>query len=129
MPLLIENTAGGASAMARDLDMIARLWDEVADFGVGFCLDTCHAYAAGWDLAETVERVRAITGRIDLVHLNNSRDPHGSQRDRHANVVGEAGTIDTELLVAVAREAAAPVIVETPPDGQATDIEFLRARL
>jgi deoxyribonuclease IV len=129
VPLLIENTAGGASAMARDLDMIARLWDEVADFGVGFCLDTCHAYAAGWDLAETVERVRAITGRIDLVHLNNSRDPHGSQRDRHANVVGEAGTIDTELLVAVAREAAAPVIVETPPDGQATDIEFLRARL
>ncbi|WP_298181067.1 deoxyribonuclease IV [Saccharomonospora sp.] len=129
VPLLIENTAGGAGAMARELDMIARLWDEVADFGAGFCLDTCHAYAAGWDLAETVERVQAITGRIDLVHLNNSRDAWGSQRDRHAGIVSEAGTIDPELLVEVVREAAAPVIVETPQDDQATDIEFLRERL
>jgi deoxyribonuclease-4 len=129
VPVLIENTAGGEGAMARDLDVLARLWDEVGEFGVGFCLDTCHAYAAGWDLAEAVERVRAITGRIDLVHLNNSRDEHGSQRDRHANVVGGDGTIDPELLVAVAREAKAPVIVETPQDAQGADIEFLRARL
>ncbi|EIF01168.1 deoxyribonuclease IV [Saccharomonospora glauca] len=129
VPVLIENTAGGDGAMARDLDRIARLWDEVADFGAGFCLDTCHAHAAGWDLSEVVDRVRAITGRIDLVHLNNSRDERGSQRDRHANVVGGEGTIDPELLVAVARAADAPVIVETPPEGQEADIEFLRARV
>ncbi len=129
VPVLIENTAGGEGAMARDLDVLARLWDEVADFDAGFCLDTCHAHSAGWELSETVERVRAITGRIDLVHLNNSRDGHGSQRDRHANVVGGEGTIDPELLVAVARDAGAPVIVETPQEGQAADIEFLRARL
>ncbi|OQO90656.1 deoxyribonuclease IV [Saccharomonospora piscinae] len=129
VPLLIENTAGGEGAMAREIDMLARLWDRVADFGAGFCLDTCHAHAAGWDLADAVEKVRAVTGRIDLVHLNNSRDERGSQRDRHANVTGGDGTIDPELLVSVAREAGAPVIVETPREGQAADIAFLRERL
>lgn len=126
VPLLIENTAGGEGAMTRDLDMIARLWDEVGSFGAGFCLDTCHAYSAGWNLEQAVDKVMAITGRIDLVHLNNSRDEFGSQRDRHANVVGGDGTIDPALLAGVARAAGAPVIVETPADGQAADIEFLR---
>ncbi|WP_026455426.1 deoxyribonuclease IV [Saccharomonospora iraqiensis] len=129
VPILIENTAGGEGAMARDLDMLERLWAQVGDFSPGFCLDTCHAHAAGWDLDGVVDRVRAVTGRIDLVHLNNSRDGKGSQRDRHANVVGGDGTIDPEVLVEVARAAAAPVLVETPGPGQAEDIAFLRERL
>ena len=69
----------------------------------GFCLDTCHAFAAGEDLVDVVERARAITGRIDLVHLNDSRDEFGSARDRHANI-GE-GTIDPEQLAAVCAAA------------------------
>lgn len=127
VPVLIENTAGGDFAMARSFDMLARLWDEVGEFGAGFCLDTCHAYAAGEDLAGIVDRVKAITGRIDLVHLNDSRDEFGSARDRHANI--GTGTIDPELLAAVCAAADAPVVVETPGDGQAKDIEFLRERL
>lgn len=126
VPILIENTAGGDSAMARDLDMLARLWEAVGEFGAGFCLDTCHAHAAGWDLTTVVDDVLAITGRIDLVHVNNSRDDAGSQRDRHANVVGGDGAIDAEVLRAVALAARAPVIVETPPDGQRDDIAYLR---
>ncbi|MBN6035665.1 deoxyribonuclease IV [Amycolatopsis sp. 195334CR] len=126
VPILIENTAGGDGAMTKDLEMIARLWDQVGEFGAGFCLDTCHAYAAGWDLDGVVDRVKAITGRIDLVHLNNSRDEFGSTRDRHANVVGGDGTIDPEVLAEVARTAGAPVVVETPGDGQAADIAYLR---
>ncbi len=129
VPILIENTAGGEGAMARDLDMLERLWAEVGDFSPGFCLDTCHAHAAGWDLSGILDRVRAVTGRIDLVHLNNSRDERGSQRDRHANVVGGGGTIEADVLVEVARAAAAPVVVETPGQGQADDIAFLRDRL
>ena len=82
----IENTAGGDNAMARRFDALARLWDAVGEFGVGFCLDTCHAFAAGEELVDVVDRVKAITGRIDLVHLNNSRDEFGSARDRHANI-------------------------------------------
>lgn len=127
VPLLIENTAGGENAMARRFDVLARLWDVVGEFGAGFCLDTCHAYAAGEELLGIVDRVKAITGRIDLVHLNNSRDEFGSSRDRHANIA--TGTIDPELLVAVCAATDAPVVVETPDQGQAADIGFLREKL
>jgi deoxyribonuclease-4 len=76
-----------------------------------------------------VDRVKAITGRIDLVHANGSRDPFDSGRDRHDNLTH--GEIDPELIVAVVRAAGAPVIVETPGGeaGQAADIAFLRERL
>ncbi|UOY00587.1 deoxyribonuclease IV [Blastococcus sp. PRF04-17] len=129
LPLLIENTAGGGNAMARELDAIARLWDAVGEFGAGFVLDTCHAWAAGWDLATVVDDVQAITGRIDLVHLNNSRDPHGSSRDRHAPLVG--GEIPTGLLLDVARAADCPVVLETPGDAaaHAEEITLVRAAL
>ena len=129
LPILIENTAGGDNACARKLDDLARLWDAVGDFGAGFCLDTCHAFAAGEELLDIVDRVKAITGRIDLVHLNDSKDPFESGRDRHTNV--GSGTIDPELLLAVVRAADAPVICETPGgvDGQGADIAFLRGKL
>ena len=78
LPILIENTAGGDNAMARRLDRIARLWDAVGEFNPGFCLDTCHAHAGGEELLDLVDRVKAITGRIDLVHANGSRDAFGS---------------------------------------------------
>src|SRR2546430_4158529 len=100
IPLLIENTAGGDHAMARGVTALARLWDTIGDLGeapsgsgdgqgtgqIGFCLDTCHAYAGGDELATVGDRVKAITGRIDLVHCNNSRDGFGSGRDRHAPI-------------------------------------------
>jgi deoxyribonuclease-4 len=127
VPILIENTAGGDNAMARRFDMLARLWDAVGEYGAGFCLDTCHAFAAGEDLAGIVDRVKGITGRIDLVHLNNSRDEFGSTRDRHANI--DTGTIEPEVLVAVCAAAGAPVVVETPDEGQARDVAFLRQAL
>jgi deoxyribonuclease-4 len=129
VPLLIENTAGGGNAMARDLDAIARLWDAIGEFGAGFVLDTCHAWAAGWDLGTAVDDIRAITGRVDLVHLNNSRDAAGSSRDRHAPLTD--GEIPTELLVEVARAADCPVVLETPGDaaGHAEEIATLRSAL
>ena len=117
VPLLIENTAGGGNAMARDLDALARLWEAVGEFGAGFVLDTCHAWAAGWDLETAVDDVRSITGRIDVVHLNNSRDPAGSSRDRHAPLVG--GEIPTDVLLGVARAADAAIVLETPGDSAA----------
>ncbi len=128
-PILIENTAGGDNACARRLDALARLWDVVGEFDVGFCLDTCHAYSGGEDLLGIVDRVKAITGRIDLVHANDSRDPFDSGRDRHENI--GHGTIDPELIVAVIRAAGAPVVVETPggAQGQGDDIAYLRGRL
>jgi deoxyribonuclease-4 len=128
LPILIENTAGGEHAMARHLDAIARLWESIGGFdNVGFCLDTCHAHAGGEELVTIVERVLAITGRIDLVHCNDSRDAFDSGADRHANL-GE-GQIDLDVLVAVVQAAGCPVVVETPGDGQAADIALLKSRL
>jgi endonuclease IV len=121
---LRENTAGGEHAMARHFDTIARLWEHIGDMGIGFCLDTCHAWAAGEELIDAVERIQAITGRIDLVHCNDSRDAAGSGADRHANF--GAGKIDPQLLVAVVKAAGAPVICETADAGRRDDIAFLR---
>jgi deoxyribonuclease-4 len=129
LPILIENTAGGDKAMTRSLDEIARLWVAVGEFGAGFVLDTCHAWAAGLDLSTAVDDIKAITGRIDLVHCNNSRDEAGSARDRHASVID--GEIPGDLLADVVRGAGAPVILETPggPDERAPEIDYLRSRL
>ncbi|GAA3213348.1 deoxyribonuclease IV [Actinocorallia longicatena] len=132
IPVLIENTAGGDNAMARRFDRIARLWetlDGVAnmDENVGFCLDTCHAHAGGETLLDAVERIKAITGRIDLVHCNDSRDAFDSGADRHANL--RQGQIDPELILQVCRTAEAPIVVETPAAGQAEDIAWLRESL
>jgi deoxyribonuclease IV len=133
VPLLIENTAGGDNAMARRLERIAGMWEAIggAEGGdtVGFCLDTCHAHAGGEELPSIVERVLAITGRIDLVHANDSRDAFDSGADRHANF--GAGEIKTDEIVEVVRVAKAPVVVETPggSDGQGADIAYLRDHL
>ncbi|RPF23308.1 deoxyribonuclease IV [Myceligenerans xiligouense] len=130
VPVLVENTAGGEHSMARTLDRIEQLWAAIqrADGAgvVGFCLDTCHAWAGGLDLTEVAHQIRAVTGRIDLVHANDSRDQAGSGADRHINF-GQ-GTIPEEQLVGVIAAAGAPVICETKGD-MAPDIAWLRERL
>ena len=134
--VLLENTAGGDNAVARRFDALARLWDLIgdADHGIdlGFCFDTCHAHAAGEDLDTAVERVLAITGQIDLLHANDSRDPAGTGADRHERL-GE-GQVEIEALRKMIREGAeagAAVIVETPrePAGLAADLDFVRAAI
>ena len=130
LPVLVENTAGGDHAMARRFDALARLWDGIGGFpDVGFCLDTCHAHAGGEELLDVVDRVKAITGRIDLVHCNDSRDAFGSGADRHANL-GQ-GQIDPQLLLAVVAAAGAPVVLETPGGAaeHSQEISWLREHL
>lgn len=134
VPVFLENTAGGENAVARRFDALARLWEVAAgadcDVGLGFCFDTCHAHAAGEDLSDAVERARAITGGVDLMHVNDSRDPPGTGADRHATI-GE-GTIDLDVLAHMIQAAEAPAIVETPREPTAklhADVEFVRSAL
>jgi len=133
VPVLIENTAGGDNAMTRHLDRIAEVWEAIsaADGAeqVGFCLDTCHAWASGIDLADVVDQVCGITGRIDLVHANDSRDAFGSGADRHTSF--GRGEIPPDELAGVVAAAGAPVICETPggPAEHAADFSWLRERL
>lgn len=131
VPMLIENTAGGTHAMARQLSRLEQLWEAISPATgfeeVGFCLDTCHAHAAGEQLAGLVDRVLAITGRIDLVHANDSRDAFGSGADRHTTL--GRGQVDPEGLAEVVRSAGAPVVVETPGEGHLDDLAWLRRAL
>lgn len=131
VPILLEDTAGGPHAVASSIDRIARLWEGIAglEIPVGFCLDTCHLHAAGDALLSGTERLLAELGRIDLVHVNDAKDPAASGRDRHANL--GAGQIDADALVAAVRLAAAPAVVETPggAEQQAADLTWLRDRL
>ncbi len=131
VPILVENTAGGSAAVARHLDALSALFSALRTAGhdPGFTLDTCHAHAGGIDPAGIVELCRAATGRVDLVHLNDSKDDFGSGRDRHENL--GHGRVDPEWLLEVVRSAEAPVVVETPngADAMATDIAWLHSRL
>jgi deoxyribonuclease-4 len=133
VPLYLENTAGGDNAVARRFDALARLWDlvmgERGDIEIGFCFDTCHAHAAGEELGDAVERVRAIVGSIDLLHANDSRDPPGTGADRHANL-GQ-GTMGADVLRELIPAAGGPVVCETPggEDDMRADLEFVREAL
>ena len=136
VPVYLENTAGGDNAVARRYDALARLWETVTqhhgEVEIGFCLDTCHAHAAGEDLSDAVERVLAVTGRIDLLHANDSRDPPGTGADRHTGL--GTGQIGADVLRAMIRSAAktgGPIVVETPgPRAQLeADLAFVRKAL
>jgi deoxyribonuclease-4 len=126
--VLIENTAGGENAVARRFDALAALWEAIgnADTGVelGFCFDTCHAHAAGEQLSDAVERACAITGAIDLLHVNDSRDAAGSGADRHTTL--GAGQIDPDALRTMIAAAGGPAICETPTAGMAEDLAYVR---
>lgn len=129
VPLLIENTAGGERAVARHRDSIARLWEALDGFDVRLCFDTCHAHAAGEDPLAMAEALCDVIGSVELVHLNDSKDPRGSGRDRHESL--GAGQIEESVLVDVVGACAAPVVCETPggPQAQRDDLAWLRARL
>ena len=131
VPILVENTAGGENAMARQIDRIERLWETIDGVAVrvGLCLDTCHLHAAGEDLVDGVERLAALPGGISLVHLNDSKDPAGSGRDRHQNL--GKGQLEVEALLEVVRVAGTDVICETP-GGVAehrADLAWIRERV
>jgi deoxyribonuclease-4 len=133
VPLYIENTPGGVNAVAKRFDDLARLWDAIGNakinVKIGMCFDTCHAHAAGEDLSTAVERVLAITGKIDLLHANDSKDEAGRGRDRHTNL--GKGKMDPDAIRHMLKTSNAPVICETPGslDDLLEDLAFVRDAL
>ncbi len=135
--LLVEPTAGGKGALCATVDQLAPWFAQLDDHPMlGVCLDTCHLYAAGHDLAapggakKTLDLlVKTIgRGRLGLVHANDSRDPLGSGRDRHASI-GE-GHIGKDMFAELFRHPVTrgvPVLIETPGDAAShrRDIELL----
>lgn len=141
VPLLIENTASGTTAPGRHLDDVARLFEmlrgEDLDVPIGACFDTCHAWAGdpacADDPAGYVRAFADVTGGIDLLHVNDSKDVAGAGRDRHANLgTGQMGLEVLRAMVTTAADLGVPhAIVETPSedDGQVRDIELVRGFL
>jgi len=127
--VLIEPTAGGGQPLAATVDQLTSYFAALDDHPrLGVCLDTCHAFAAGHDLAAPggvrttlTALVKAVgRGRLRLVHANDSKDPVGSGRDRHASI--GAGRIGVDPFAELFRHPSTrdvPVIVETP--GKAAD--------
>ncbi len=134
--VLVENTAGGENAVARRFDALARLWEAIGDedhgIELGFCFDTCHAHAAGEELSDAVERALAITGGIDLLHANDSRDPAGTARTAtSASARARSTRMPSAHMIAAAAWSGAAVVVETPEPlaGLRADMDYVRAAI
>jgi len=123
MPLL-EATAGQGSCLGHRFEHLAAIFDRVREPDrVGVCLDTCHLYAAGYDLAspEGYERTLRAFGRIvglrklKAIHLNDSKRERGSRVDRHARAgEGVMGLETFARIVNDRRFRGLPLVVETP---------------
>lgn len=134
--VLLETMSGKGSEVGGSFESLRAILDRV-ELGekVGICLDTCHVWDAGYDIAADLDGVLAefdrVIGldRLRAVHLNDSKNPLGSRKDRHA-CIGE-GCIGLEALVRVVRHPALrdlPFCLETPNDlaGYAREIALLR---
>ena len=135
--VLLETMAGKGSEVGGRFEELRAIIDRVElTEHVGVCLDTCHIWDAGYDIAGDLDGVLSefdrVIGleRLHAVHLNNSLNPCGSHKDRHAKLLD--GCIPPEALVRVTRHPALaelPFILETPNDdaGYAQEIVWLRA--
>lgn len=134
--VLLETMAGKGSEMGRNFDELRQIIDrtELSD-KLGVCLDTCHVWDGGYDIVgdldgviEEFDRVIGLD-RLKAIHLNDSMNPLGAHKDRHAKI-GE-GHIGADALIRVINHPAfkgLPFILETPNDidGYAREIKFLR---
>lgn len=134
--ILLENTAHQGSEIGYDLEQLLEIVDGFPPDRVGFCLDTCHAFAAGWmDDQDPLGAFQdqAFVERLGAVHLNDSMFPYGGRRDRHARL-GQ-GTMGLALLAAflawpVLRTV--PVVLETPIGNEEEyepEIRWAKARM
>jgi deoxyribonuclease IV len=139
--LLLENTAGQGNSIGHRIDDLAQLQTLLRTEGawterrIGFCLDTCHLFAAGYDLSTasgydaTLSEVEAAVGvaRVFALHLNDSKGPRGGRLDRHEDIgKGQMGTLGFEALVNDPRFGGIPAVLETEDGHQEANLATLR---
>jgi deoxyribonuclease-4 len=134
--LLLENTAGERGDITSMITSLAEIIDICACEGIGgICVDTCHAFAAGYDL-RTSEGVDSLLGEIDeyvgldmlkLIHLNDSKKPVGSGVDRHEHIgKGSIGINGFKNFLSDKRIRSVPLILETPKKSEDDDKRNLK---
>ena len=135
-PILLEDTAGAGGTLGRDFDELARII-ELGGAGrrLGLCLDCCHMLASGFEvrrrgaLSEVIDELDSKIGldRLKALHVNDSRMPLGSNRDRHATLGdGELGERGLRVFLSEPRFEGLPALLETGPDAGGPDLEQVR---
>lgn len=138
---LIENAAGQNGKIGGSLEEVKWLIQELNSEKVGWCFDTCHAHAAGYGLGQTqpegavlprtaveeIERL-GLWSSLKCIHVNDSRDPFGSGRDRHDNLGdGNIPTSDFEYFLNLDQVKQIPLILEVPGiEGEGPDAENMQ---
>jgi deoxyribonuclease-4 len=135
MTLLLENTAGTKNSMGSTFEDIQKIIEHLAyPERVGICFDTCHAFAAGYDLRTqktveaTVKQIDGIIGfeKLKLVHLNDSKGDLNAHIDRHDHIgLGKIGEEGFRNILA-SRLGTLPLIMETPIDARRDDVSNLK---
>ena len=131
---LLETTVGSGTNLGYDFGHLAMIRERVAETDrVGFCFDTCHVTAAGWDMttptkaAAVLARFDATCGlaRIGAFHMNDSKGAVGSRLDRHAHIgEGTCGRACFRAICGDARFASIPKILETPKELDADQVPW-----
>jgi len=134
--LLMETTAGQGSSLNWQFEQLALILEEChGNPRLCVCLDTCHVFAAGYDIrtpegfTKTFEDFERIVGfdRLKVVHCNDSKREFGSRVDRHEHIgKGLIGDEAFRLLVTDSRFENIPILLETEADGHAADLAHLR---
>ena len=138
--VLLENTAGQGTTLGAPFAELGAILARVdAPERLGVCLDSCHAFVAGYDLRDEAGYEKALAEldaevgleRLLAVHLNDAKHPLGSHKDRHANILdGEIGADFFARIVHDGRFADLPMVLETPMGdddlGHKRDLETLR---
>jgi deoxyribonuclease-4 len=140
--ILLENMAGQKNCVGARFEELRALLDLVQNSSrVGICLDTCHVYAAGFDLGseKSVETAFGLfddivgMNELKVVHLNDSKGPLGSHMDRHEHIgMGNIGTDGMRAILTYKGIRERPIIMETPIDdarGQKEDLQVARRLL
>jgi deoxyribonuclease-4 len=131
--LLVENSAGQGGCVGCRFEEVGAILDVAGDDPrLGVCLDTCHAFANGYDLRtadgvrSTLDDFEAAVGfaNLVLVHANDSREELGANRDRHANIgEGLIGSAGFGMLLDDPRMRLVPWVLEVPGEGDGPDLE------
>lgn len=134
--VLLETMAGKGSEVGGKFEELRAILDAVSDPRMGVCLDTCHVYDAGYDIRENLDGVLAefdrIIGlnRLYALHLNDSKNPMGSHKDRHEKIgQGSLGAETFRNIVTHPLLQGKPMILETPNElpGYQQEIALLRS--
>ncbi|MEC9488881.1 MAG: deoxyribonuclease IV [Halanaerobium sp.] len=134
--ILLENVSGGGSKIGKDFAELGAIYEGIQDKErIGLCFDTCHAFAAGYDLRNKEGWQRVLTeiqeyfplNALKLLHVNDSQGELGSGLDRHEHLgEGKIGDEGFRLLASFPELAKLPMILETPKEDDSDDLKNLQ---